>query len=99
MPARAERPGMLVLPSVLTLGQAAGCRAMLLQALRAQTQPEVVVDATALQQFDSSALAVLLACRRVCLASGQLLRVHGLSPRLRQLAGLYGVADLLGVAR
>ena len=36
MPARAERPGMLVLPSVLTLGQAAGCRAMLLQALHAR---------------------------------------------------------------
>ena len=87
---------MLVLPAVLTLGQATACRAMLLHALRAQNQPEVVVDATALRQFDSSALAVLLDCRRACLASQQAFRVHGLSPRLRQLAGLYGVAGLLG---
>ena len=87
---------MLVLPAVLTLSQATACRAMLLQALRAQNQPEVVVDATALQQFDSSALAVLLDCRRACLASNRGFRVDGLSPRLRQLAGLYGVAGLLG---
>ena len=60
MPEKAEPPGMLVLPAVLTLGQATACRAMLLQTLRAQNWPEVVVDATALQQFDSSALAVLL---------------------------------------
>ena len=95
MPEKAEPPGMLVLPAVLTLGQATACRAMLLQTLRAQNRPEVVVDATALQQFDSSALAVLLDCRRACLASGRAFRVHGLSPRLRQLAGVYGVADLL----
>jgi len=87
---------MLVLPSVLTLNQATACLAMLEQVLRAQTQAEVVADASALQQFDSSALAVLLACRRACLANGKTFRVHGLSPRLRQLAGLYGVAALLG---
>lgn len=87
---------MLVLPSVLTLNQATACRAMLAQALNALDQPEVVVDATALLQFDSSALAVLLDCRRACLASGRTFRVHGLSPRLRQLAGLYGVAGLIG---
>ncbi len=87
---------MLVLPAVLTLSQATGCRAMLLHALHAQKQAEVVVDATALQQFDSSALAVLLDCRRACLAGGRTFRVHGLSPRLRQLAGLYGVAGLIG---
>ena len=87
---------MLVLPSVLTLEQASGCLAMLLQGLNAQTQPEVIADASALQQFDSSALAVLLACRRACLASGKTLQVRGLSPRLLQLATLYGVASLLG---
>ena len=86
---------MLVLPSVLTLDQASGCLAMLRQGLRAHTQAEVVADASALQQFDSSALAVLLACRRACLAEGKSFRVHRLSPRLRQLADLYGVASLL----
>jgi len=52
---------MLVLPAELTLQQATACLAMLLQGLRAQTQSEVVVDASALVQFDSSAIAVLLA--------------------------------------
>ena len=47
MPEKAEPPGMLVLPAVLTLGQATACRAMLLQTLRAQNWPEVVVDAAA----------------------------------------------------
>jgi hypothetical protein len=40
---------MLVLPSVLTLNQATACLAMLEQGLRAQTQAEVVADASALQ--------------------------------------------------
>ena len=96
MPARAEAPDMLVLPSVLTLDQASGCLAMLLQGLSGQAQSEVIADASALQQFDSSALAVLLACRRACLASGKTFQVRGLSPRLLQLATLYGVASLLG---
>jgi phospholipid transport system transporter-binding protein len=86
---------MLVLPAELTLQQAAACLAMLLQGLRAQTKPEVVVDASALLHFDSSALAVLLACRRESLAAGKTFAVRGLSPKLQQLAGLYGVAGLL----
>lgn len=55
----------------------------------------VVLDASALQRFDSSALAVLLACRRMVLASGQGMAVRGLPPRLRQLAGLYGIGELI----
>lgn len=53
------------------------------------------VDASALQQFDSSALAVLLGLRRALLAQGAQLQVNGLPPRLRELATLYGVAELL----
>jgi phospholipid transport system transporter-binding protein len=55
----------------------------------------VVVNASALQQFDSSALAVLIALRRQALASGRRFAVDGLTPRLRELAGLYGVTELL----
>jgi phospholipid transport system transporter-binding protein len=86
---------MLVLPAELTLQQATACLAMLLQGLRAAVQPEVLVDATALVQFDSSAIAVLLACRRESLAAGKTFAVRGLSPKLVQLAGLYGVRELL----
>jgi phospholipid transport system transporter-binding protein len=89
---------MLVLPAELTLQQATACLAMLLQGLRAQTQSEVVVDASALVHFDSSAIAVLLACRRESLVAGKSFVVHGLSAKLLQLAGLYGVADLMVTA-
>ena len=63
-----------------------------------QAQPPAAlwqVDASALQRFDSSALAVLLGLRRALLAQGATLTVHGLPPRLRDLANLYGVAELL----
>ncbi len=89
---------MLVLPAELTLQQATACLAMLLQSLRAGAQAQVVVDASALVQFDSSALAVLLACRRESLAAGKSFVVRGLSPKLAQLAGLYGVTELLAEA-
>ena len=54
-----------------------------------------VVDASALQVFDSSALAVLLECRREVLHDGRRFAVRGLAPRLRELATLYGIAELL----
>jgi phospholipid transport system transporter-binding protein len=37
----------------------------------------------------------LLACRREALAAGKSFAVRALPARLRQLAGLYGVAELL----
>lgn len=86
---------MLVLPAELTWTQAEACLAMLLQAARAEADTLALVDAKALARFDSSALAVLLACRRECVAQGKGFAVHGLPPRLRELAGLYGVQDLL----
>lgn len=59
-------------------------------------QPEpVLVDASALSDFDSSALAVLLGLRRVAKAQGRSVLVEGMSARLRELATLYGVLDLL----
>ncbi|MEP6826005.1 MAG: STAS domain-containing protein, partial [Ramlibacter sp.] len=54
-----------------------------------------IADASALTRFDSSALAVLLECRREALARGKSFSVSGLPARLRDLANLYGVAELL----
>ncbi len=56
---------------------------------------EAVLDASALVQFDSSALAVILACRRAVLARGAQLRVTGLPERAQALATVYGLSDLL----
>lgn len=88
---------MLTLPPVLTHAEAAGFARGLKQAVLAQ-QSGVVVDAGALKEFDSSALAVLLECRREALAAGKAFSVTGLPARVRQLAGLYGVADLIPAA-
>ncbi|WP_431095153.1 STAS domain-containing protein [Polaromonas aquatica] len=85
---------MLTLPSVLTHAEAAGFARGLKQAVLAE-QGGVVADAGALKEFDSSALAVLLECRREALAAGKTFSVAGLPARLRQLAGLYGVAELI----
>jgi len=89
---------MLVLPAELTHAQATACSRMLAQALRSQPGAAAVADASALARFDSSALAVLLECRREALAHGKSFAVAHLPPRLRELAGLYGVADLLPAA-
>lgn len=86
---------MLVLPPELTHQQATACLRMLVQGLPAQTGPAVEVDATPLTHFDSSALAVLLEFRRASLALDKAFHLRGLSPRLIDLAQLYGVADLL----
>lgn len=89
---------LLVLPAQLTLGQARAALEGLLQALRGQSGAQLVCDASALQVFDSSALAVLLECRRHALAAGKTFAVHALPPALAGMAALYGVAELLPAA-
>ena len=89
---------MLVLPAELTHEHAAASCRMLQQGLRTDPAASVVADAASLIRFDSSALAVLLDCRREALALGKTFSVKALPPRLRVLAGLYGVAELLPAA-
>lgn len=91
----------LALPAQLTLRQARAALETLLQTLRGQTlrgQTQVVCDASALQVFDSSALAVLLECRRHALAAEKTFAVRALPPALAGMATLYGVAELLPAA-
>jgi len=89
---------MLVLPARITHDQAGPCAQMLAQALRTVAESAVVADAGPLTQFDSSALAVLLECRREALALGKSFSVSRLPQRLRELATLYGVGELLPAA-
>ena len=86
---------MLVLPAELTHRQATACLGMLMHGLRAHRDPAVVVDARALTVFDSSALAVLLECRREALSENKKFEVQGLPPALAAMATLYGVDVLL----
>ena len=55
----------------------------------------VLVDASALNRFDSSVLAVVLDLRRKALAQGRTLELLSPPARLMELAALYGVDELL----
>jgi len=89
---------MLVLPAELMHEEAVACCRMLAQGLRSEPGPSVVADAGALTRFDSSVLAVLLECRREALVLGKTFSVSRMPARLRELATLYGVAQLLPAA-
>lgn len=88
---------MLMLPNEITHSNARSCAHMLVQALQ-HGEAAVVADATALTRFDSSALAVLLQCRREAQVAGKTFSVRALPARLRALATIYGVAQLLPAA-
>lgn len=83
------------LPERLTLAEAGETLASLQRVLASRGDAELVIDASALRRFDSSAVAVLLELRRQAQASGRVLRIRGLPDRLRALVGLYGVQELL----
>ena len=88
----------LLLPAELTSAQATACLGMLLEGMKKAGEETIVADANMLERFDSSALAVLLECRRETVASGKRFAVRAMPERLRELAGLYGVAALLPAA-
>lgn len=82
------------LPAQLTVANAAAVSRALLAQVPAASSP-VVLDASALQQFDSAALATLLELQRVLSARGAGLQVVQVPQRLNELAHLYGVDQLL----
>jgi phospholipid transport system transporter-binding protein len=85
----------VALPARLTVADARAALADIGPRLAAAAEP--VLDASALVDLDSAALALLLDCRRQVLARGATLRITGAPPKLQQLATLYGVGDLLGL--
>ncbi len=86
------------LPERLTLAEAVPTLERLDGQLAQQPAPTVVLDAASLREFDSSALAVLLELRRRLQSQGKTLKVEGWPRRLQDLAGLYGVQELLASA-
>jgi phospholipid transport system transporter-binding protein len=86
------------LPATLTHREASATLAALAAALRAAGRGgRLRVDAAALRQFDTSAIAVLLEARRLAGQAGTALQIDALPAPLRELAGLYGADELLGV--
>jgi phospholipid transport system transporter-binding protein len=88
----------LKLPPTLLHDQADACLAQWVSQLPPVLPPCVALDASPLAEFDSSALAVLLGLRRILKGKGSALQVEGITPRLRELATLYGVQELLQAA-
>lgn len=86
---------MLLLPASVTAREANDTRRLLLQALKAETDPTVAIDASNLLQFDSSALAVLLECQRAADARGRPFELRSPPAKLAALAKLYGIDALL----
>jgi phospholipid transport system transporter-binding protein len=89
---------MLLLPATVTAREANDTRRLLTQALKSGPPGDVVVDASNLQHFDSSAIAVLLECQRAADAWGKLFALRNAPPKLLALARLYGVDVLLAPA-
>ncbi len=86
---------MLLLPATITLRESRDTLRLLAQALQGEQDGQVVIDASPLQQCDTSALAVLLECRRLAQAWGRAFSVRNPPQKLASLAKLYGVGDLL----
>lgn len=84
----------MALPATLTHAQAAAVAQQLQKTLLSAKQT-CVLDASALQQFDSSALSVLLAVCRTAAQQSLALQIIGLPKRAVQLATLYGVSEIL----
>lgn len=88
---------MLTLPPQLTHAKAQACLSDWLSRVPVASGAVVTLNAAQLQQFDSSALAVLLALRREVQGRGQQLVLEQVPARLCELAVLYGVDEWLGL--
>lgn len=85
----------LRLPRVITHNEAVDCAAMLSAGVQSTQGSIVLVDAAALEKFDSSALAVLLQCKREANRAGKIFTISSIPQRLRDLASLYGIQAVL----
>ncbi|KVE36031.1 STAS domain-containing protein [Burkholderia sp. TSV86] len=73
----------------------ASAKAVLAQGLAHIDAGATAVDCGALTQFDSSALAVLLAWQRAARERGATLDILNVPPKLASLAQAYGIDTLL----
>ena len=89
---------MTALPASLTLRDAQVVLASLRQAFAADDGEVWRIDAGQVAQLDTSALAVLLECSRMAAAGKRKLEIVNPPARMSDLAHLYGVDELLGVA-
>ena len=89
---------MTSLPASLTLKDAQAVLESLRQSFAADSSDVWRIDAAPVTQLDTSALAVLLECSRIAAAGKRKLQIVNAPARMSDLAHLYGVDGLLGVA-
>lgn len=92
----------LKLPARLRMDGARAAWAQMSPALRAEAAQvlaaagqDVRLSAAALTDFDSSAISLLLSASRQCREQGAILKLDAAPEKLRELARVYGVAELL----
>jgi phospholipid transport system transporter-binding protein len=92
----------LKLPARVRMDDARAAWAQMSPALRAEAAQvlaaagrEVRLSAAGLTDFDSAALSLLLSAARQCTEQGTTLKLDGAPDKLRELARVYGVAELL----
>ena len=86
---------LLTLPPDLRHSNASDCLVKLRAQIRNSQDLDVEIQAGQLTDFDSSALAVLLGCRREAESLSKTLKFKQFPAKLRELALLYGVSELL----
>jgi phospholipid transport system transporter-binding protein len=89
---------MTSLPASLTLRDAQAVLESLRQSFAADSGDVWRIDAAPVVRLDTSALAVLLECSRMAIAARRKLQIVNAPARMSDLAHLYGVDGLLGVA-
>ena len=85
---------MTALPATLTMKDARAALAALAPDVK-QGTGALTIDAGALKSFDTAAIATLLELQRQAQTAGRTISVTGAPPAMVELAGLYGVAELL----
>jgi phospholipid transport system transporter-binding protein len=85
---------MTALPATLTMKDARAALAALAPDVK-QGSGALTIDASALKSFDTAAIAALLELQRQAQAAGRTISVTGAPPAMIELAGLYGVGELL----
>ena len=85
------------LPAAATLEQAGALQQLLDVGLAGAEGNQLRIDASALREFDTSTLALLLEAGRRARAQGSTFTVVGAPAKLLELARLYGVDQLLSI--
>lgn len=88
--------GVLTLPDTVRLGNAEQVLSLLTKGLQGHpAKAGMQLDASALRDFDSAVLAVVLECKRRALALGHAVDLVGAPAKLEDLARVYGLTALL----